>query len=504
MSLPSSLGQAAEALAQMGLSVFPLWPRAKTPMTHNGFKAATKDLAQVRLWWERSPAANIGVAVPNDVVVVDVDNAEAMNALLLEGEFPETVETKTPRGFHLWFRLPGGVRVHPRVGAIPGVDVRAFGSYVVAPPSVNDKGVHWSWRTAPAIDRFSFIPNWLLQLLTKREPTAQPTAAVLSSSVLNGVSEGQRDSVLFRYACKLRGQGRDRKEAEVLVCHAAAHCSPPFPGDEAFRKVEQAWRFPGTTEPDSAEDVRIWSALELLHTDFTEPSWFVENLLPEGLTLVVSPAKVGKSFLVGNVSAAIAHGGTALGSLATQKAGVLYLDLEESESRAKRRWRNILGGDEIPPTLYTAFRWPRLHDGGLERLDAALTERPEIGVLVIDVLSKFWPPDADNGSGNAYHREYKILSEIKDFAQKRRLAAVLVHHTNRAAQLDPLDRVSGTNAMTGVPDVIWILKRDRGKSSGELYITGRSVEEDTLAMTFSPAIGSWCIDKPTQGWKARA
>ncbi len=49
--------------------------------------------------------------------------------------------------------------------------------------------------------------------------------------------------VLSRLACRLRRQLGDQNRAvEVLILHAAANCSPPFPEDEALRKVEQAFK----------------------------------------------------------------------------------------------------------------------------------------------------------------------------------------------------------------------------------------------------------------------
>jgi hypothetical protein len=72
-----------------------------------------------------------------------------------------------------------------------------------------------------------------------------PVAGVVDREhVLDGVEEGRRDEALFRYASRLRAQDRPRKEAEVLVLAAARNCQPPFPDDEALRKVDQAYKYP--------------------------------------------------------------------------------------------------------------------------------------------------------------------------------------------------------------------------------------------------------------------
>src|SRR5690606_1101191 len=79
----------ALALVAKGFAVFPCYgvrdgaclcggpdcaSLGKHPMTPGGVHDATRDPAQVVQWFGRShPDANIGVAIPDDVAVVDVD-----------------------------------------------------------------------------------------------------------------------------------------------------------------------------------------------------------------------------------------------------------------------------------------------------------------------------------------------------------------------------------------------------------------------------------------------
>jgi hypothetical protein len=63
-----------------------------------------------------------------------------------------------------------------------------------------------------------------------------------TATIHQGVPEGERDDTLFRWACRLRRQVGDdgRRIVELAVLDAAARCSPPFPPEQALRKVEQA------------------------------------------------------------------------------------------------------------------------------------------------------------------------------------------------------------------------------------------------------------------------
>ena len=71
--------------------------------------------------------------------------------------------------------------------------------------------------------------------------------------ILAGVPEGQRETTLFLYACQCRGLGYRRVEVEALVKVAAKNCSPPFPEDEALKRVDSAWRYENGTSAEMDE-----------------------------------------------------------------------------------------------------------------------------------------------------------------------------------------------------------------------------------------------------------
>ena len=105
----SPLCNAAIAYATRGFAVFPCVPRGKVPATPHGCRDATQDLAQITTWWRESPYYNVAVATGpvSRVFVLDVDGLDAEASLRkLEqqyGALPETVESITPRGRHIFF-----------------------------------------------------------------------------------------------------------------------------------------------------------------------------------------------------------------------------------------------------------------------------------------------------------------------------------------------------------------------------------------------------------------
>jgi len=223
----------------------------KHPRTLRGVKDATTEIAIIRDWWYEWPNANVGIATgaTSGFFVLDVDGEEGEKSLReLEkqhGALPETVESITGGGGrHLFFRWPGRA-IKNKVALAPGLDIRADGGYIVAPPSNHTSGRRYEWKhldEAPLAE----APIWLIKMLSEDKTYNTNGKPKATDLVFEGVPKGARDTTLFRYACRLRAQGLKREEAEILILQAAAKCKPPFPPNEALNKVASAWRYSKT------------------------------------------------------------------------------------------------------------------------------------------------------------------------------------------------------------------------------------------------------------------
>ena len=479
--------ESALAYARRGYRIFPVKPMGKMPLTSMGFKEASVSEAIIRKWWEEWPEANIGLPVPEGLVVVDVDGDEGRQVLVAEDlSLPSSVWAVTPRGSHHWYSMPEGQEASPKVGLFPGIDIRAYGSYVVAPPSCGADGVLYEWRNDLLSCAITEAPEWLVESLAHKDMQKEK---IDPEKVLAGISKGARDITLFRYACKLRGLGLSRREAEILVTTASQACDPPFDKDVAMRKVAQAWKYPGPE--DKKEEIKIWSLDELVNTRFEQPRWIVDGILPEGLSMLVSGPKQGKSLLAARLALEAGSGTHFLGMFRTNKTGVLYLDLEDTPVFAAERWIKINRGARVPSECKTSFRWNRMDDGGLDTLERALDDNPEIGLVVIDILSNFWPADTETG-GNTYHKEYAIMNQLGKFADDYGVCCLLVHHDRKVKSgVDMLGGISGTRAMTGAAKTLWILNRDYESTEGKLFITGKHVRERRVNLSFDQETLRW-------------
>lgn len=148
-----SMAEEAIALARSGWSVLPC--RNKRPLIKagRGFENALTNPDHIRKWWAKRPDAQIGLPVPEGMLVIDIDPRSGGSMEVLEavtGPLPQTLTSWSGRrdgGRHLFFRVPEGFSISDR--DLPdGVDVRNGGkNQVIAPPSLhNETGKPYTWE----------------------------------------------------------------------------------------------------------------------------------------------------------------------------------------------------------------------------------------------------------------------------------------------------------------------------------------------------------------------
>jgi len=242
----------------------------------------------------------------------------------------------------------------------------------------------------------------------------------------------------------------------------------------------------------------VISAADLENLVFPEIEYLIKDIMPLGFGLLSARPKKGKSYLALNVSTAKATGGCALGNkdLHLSLGTVLYIAYEDKNQRVKNRLATIMQGEPFPHKLYVAETWPRLPDGGLDRLDKWLTCNPDAKLVVIDTLGRFKPrkrPRQDD-----YEADLTTGAALADLAHKHNVCILGVYHNRKTESDDPLDDVHGSTGMTAAADFVMVLKRGRGQADAELFVTGRDIEEKTLALRFHKRTGRWDLLGPNE------
>ncbi|WP_432560567.1 bifunctional DNA primase/polymerase [Granulicoccus sp. GXG6511] len=308
-------------LVGAGFPVLPCrWegPDAKAPLISNGFHNATTDPEKLRKWWGTWPDAMIGVAIPEGIVVFDIDprnrgSREALEAVV--GPLPPTQTTISGRGDggeHLWFRVPPGTRLQ-RHDLPAGVDLKeGTRGYVIVAPSLHpDTGEPYRWEGPEEIAE---LPPRAVDVLTRG--VAQAVLKAQSGPVrpvgegvhpyarraieeelgrLSGAVRGNRDVTCFEVACNLNefansgwaGYNVDQAERDFLE-HAPVE--EDFPGAQAKKCWSQAQAQVGDT---ARKEPGTWTPptpMTLADAHMTFRRWFGDGFDLDVIDAVLATA----------------------------------------------------------------------------------------------------------------------------------------------------------------------------------------------------------------------
>lgn len=262
-------------VVELGWPVFPLRPRSKAPLSDaalgllHGKNDATKDRARVREIWQRYCDAGVGVVsgAESGVVFVDVDpRNDGDNGLKdLESEYGRLpigpVSLTGGGGTHAAFAHPGHpLRSRNNLGGYRGVDLKADGGYVVAPPSVHPNGVRYAWNPQlhPIATAIPPCPVFVVDLASRGKTLAArgyaqrswdgalPLEAVRliarSAKIharfhrrTDGLTDQTPSGVDFSLACQLARAGLDPSHIEAALMESRARAGLPLGRDSYYR-----------------------------------------------------------------------------------------------------------------------------------------------------------------------------------------------------------------------------------------------------------------------------
>lgn len=321
---------AALELAASGVRVFPVWgvrPRqleldgqlvtelrcacgsaaclnqGKHPvgaLVPHGHNDADTALDTVRQWfqvpyvgetndgsWQMAPKNwvpyNLGVACGRGLVVIDAESRSTRSDLPTGLEvvddweswtggsiIPETRLIRTGSGgAHLWLRVDENVKIKSRNRVLPGVDVKADGGYVLAPPSAHTSGGFY--RVERDVEAAPAPPELLAWLLTAKggryvsrkagDGTAQPPDDYSFQQIIHGSGcpAGHRDYFVNDLCFRLRRAGSTREEAARALRREWLRMEHPpgdvFPWESCAYKLRRVW---DEVQPEEVSDIPAW------------------------------------------------------------------------------------------------------------------------------------------------------------------------------------------------------------------------------------------------------
>ena len=175
----------------------------------------------VQKWYENRPYLNIGI-ITNGLLVVDADTDEGVR--WCKDNLSVGIYSITAKGAHFYFKQPKNQRVNCEIKNTKcGIDIKADGGLVVAPPSVHGSGKFYRWSNDET-PMFDDIPEMSLaqyeilqELLNPTQKYTTPHRNVYQKSVKNHKSaspqdfyspaeEGGRNDALTRQTGSLLGR----------------------------------------------------------------------------------------------------------------------------------------------------------------------------------------------------------------------------------------------------------------------------------------------------------
>jgi len=284
----------AIAFANRGWAVFPLAPETKLPIKgSHAIHDATNDHDALNESFT-DPELNVGIRTgdASRLVVVDIDchvgganGHDSLAALEQQGLILPLgnhkrgcgIVTTPTGGMHLYYTLDEETKLKNTAGVLaPGIDTRADGGYVVAPPSRTPAG-SYRWKQYP-VEMFA-APRWLIEktLAETYQPKKEhryakpsdemsPKVREMLSDRLNKISHatsGQRNHTLNReafYLAQFAGKGFSMEDLDSWLLDAAMQSN--MPAYEARRTIDSALksqmhRLPSrelVTTPNTAPD----------------------------------------------------------------------------------------------------------------------------------------------------------------------------------------------------------------------------------------------------------
>ena len=213
----------------------------------------------VRVWWNRWPDANVGVAMGpvSGLIGIDLDGQAAEDWFAAWGPLPLTLEFTTGHGRRLLFRWPTDTEIKNTEWKCEGGEVRVIGQgrQTVMPPSRHASGTDYRWeeKCGPGDMEAAPLPAWLLEKIregkappppaAKRTPATEVLARARAylKTIPGAVSGQGGHDITWDTAVKVvRGFGLSEEEGyDLLAAEYNPRCQPPWSEKELRHKVRK-------------------------------------------------------------------------------------------------------------------------------------------------------------------------------------------------------------------------------------------------------------------------
>lgn len=446
-SMDEKILNAALDYYRRGFSPIPIKLMDKRPLRQwTEFQKIRPTESEIMNWFHDG-GANIGIitGMISNLIVVDLDDEEA-HEYFRNNNFPESPAAKTFRGTHIYYKCNSSVKTTTHINNLK-IDIRAEGGYVVAPPSIHEKGVKYEWIEGYGLDDLP-IADFPVELLAAKKIQNKENTIV---ELYSGVLEGQRNVSLARLMGSWLKDGLAESECLEMAFIWNSRNFSPLPDAEVVTTVT------GIYKRYADNKVSIPTKLTSLKDLLDEPEeilpWVVKDMLPfGGSSIITAKPKVGKSTIVRQGMLNVARGELFL-NRETIAGSIIYLALEEKRSEIRRHFRDMGATGKESIFISTSI-------GKEEPISTLRKMIEEVNAIwvIIDPLFKF----INVKDGNAYSEMSKAIEPIHAVARDLNVHVTMIHHSTKGDRPGG-DGILGSSAIFGGIDTAIILKNNDGK-----------------------------------------
>jgi len=228
----------------------------------------------------------------------------------------------------------------------------------------------------------------------------------------------------------------------------------------------------------------------LMAQEYEPLKFAVEKILPHGLFILAGSGKIGKSWLSLDLCVNVATGGK-LWDFSSEQGDVLYLALEDNYPRLQDRLNKIQAASVDISRLKLTTAAFGISSGLLEQAHNHLANYPDTKLIIIDTLERVRDTEFNK---NIYACDYRDMTSLRGITDKHSLTLLLIHHTRKMSDSDPLNTLSGSMGLVGSVDGVFVLEKDsRIGHDAKLTIANRDTEGFCFKLRFDPEHCKWAF-----------
>ncbi len=441
----SSVIEEALRYEAMGFSVIPLGKIEKInqdrkkinyPIEWKKFQSIRATIEEIKSW--NYPNIGIITGEVSDLLVLDLDRYKETYDRELEQSLglPITPTVRTANdGLQLYFKRPKGISFRNDVcighkGS--GIDIRAEGGMVIAPPSTTSYG-EYVWEIDPFTTPLAEVPPNLLVLLKVKDEEIKPKKQL---NDLVGLKEGEgRNNAMASFVGKtlltmhpdnwaVEGWNEAKKLNDTFM--------PPLDKQELSKvfnsilKIEWERR---SNLPNKEQERKVKhiptnsiSHSELISKKFPPMRYSIEPFFEIGtLNMISAPPNSWKSWQLFLDACHIALGTKVFGIFATEQANVMIVNEEDSERLVQDRLRLLKVTDPNIPIFYRIANGSKLTEEFIDELIAEAKEK-NIGVIMFDSLRAIHSADENNST------EMQVVLDLLKKIVREEITVIFTHH----------------------------------------------------------------------------